>query len=110
VEGRRVAAGNARLLAREDVRLDGLAPRAAELAGQGRTTVQVAIDGRAAGVIAIADAPRPTSKDAIAALAELGVRAVMLTGDSHATAQRVAAELGIDEVIAEVLPAGKAAR
>jgi P-type Cu2+ transporter len=108
VEGRRVAAGNARLLAREDVRLDGLAPRAAELAGQGRTTVQVAIDGRAAGVIAIADAPRPTSKDAIAALAELGVRAVMLTGDSHATAQRVAAELGIDEVIAEVLPAGKA--
>src|SRR6516165_1420319 len=108
VEGRRVAAGNARLLAREDVRLDGLAQRAAELAGQGRTTVQVAIGRRAAGVIAIADAPRPTSKDAIAALAGLGVRAVMLTGDGQATAQRVAAELGIGEVIAEVLPGDKA--
>jgi Cu2+-exporting ATPase len=108
VEGRRVAAGNARLLAREDVSLDRLAQRAAELAGQGRTTVQVAIDGHAAGVIAIADAPRQTSKGAIAALRELGVRAVMLTGDGQATAQRVAAELGIDEVIAEVLPGDKA--
>ena len=106
--GRRVAAGNARLLAREDVRLDGLAQRAAELAGQGRTTVQVAIDGRAAGVIAIADAPRETSKAAVAALRELGVRSVMLTGDGRATAERVAADIGIDEVIAEVLPADKA--
>ena len=110
VEGRRVAAGNARLLARENVSLDGLAPRAAELAGQGRTTVQVAIDGRAAGVVAVADAPRETSKDAVAALRELGVRPVMLTGDSHATAERVAAEIGIDEVIAEVLPGEKAGK
>jgi Cu2+-exporting ATPase len=108
VEGRRVAAGNARLLAREEVSLDALAQRAAELAGQGRTTVQVAIDGRAAGVIAVADAPRQTSRDAIAALGELGVRAVMLTGDGQATAQRVAAEIGIDDVIAEVLPGDKA--
>ena len=67
----------------QDVSLDGLAQRAAELAGQGRTPVLVAIDRRAAGVIAIADAPRQTSTDAIAALAELGVRAVMLTGDSR---------------------------
>src|SRR5262249_24219105 len=110
VEVRRLAVGNARLLAREGVSLDGLAQRAAELAGQGRTTVQVAVDGHAVGVIAIADAPRETSKDAIAALAELGVRAVMLTGDSHATAQRVAAEIGIDDVIAEVLPGGTAGK
>jgi len=110
VEGTRVAVGNVRLLAREGVSLDGLAQRAAELAGQGRTTVQVALDGRAAGVIAIADAPRETSEDAIAALRELGVRAVMLTGDSQATAQRVAAEIGIAEVIAEVLPGRKAAK
>jgi len=61
-------------------------------------------------VIAIADAPRETSKDAVAALRKLGVRAVMLTGDSHATAQRVAAEIGIDEVIAEVLPSDKAGK
>jgi P-type Cu2+ transporter len=110
VEGKRLAIGNARLLARAGVSLDGLAQRAAELAGEGRTTVLVALDGHAAGVIAIADAPRETSKDAIAALRELGVRAVMLTGDSRATARRVAAEIGIEEVIAEVLPGDKAAK
>ncbi len=112
VEGRRLAVGNARLLVRAGVGPDEdeLAQRAAELAGEGRTTVQVALDGHAAGVIAIADAPRETSTDAVAALAELGVRAVMLTGDSQVTARRVAAEIGIDEVIAEVLPGDKAAR
>jgi Cu2+-exporting ATPase len=110
VGGKRLAVGNARLFAREHVRLDGLAQRASELAGEGRTTVQVAIDGRAAGVIAIADAPRETSERTVAALRELGVRAVMLTGDSRVTAERVAAEIGIEEVIAEVLPADKAGK
>ena len=110
VEGKRLAIGNARLLAREHVRLDGLAGRADELAGQGRTTVQVAIDGRAAGVIAIADAVRDTSRAAVDQLREIGVRAVMLTGDGRATAQRVATELGIEEVIAEVLPGDKASK
>ncbi|MGB0093688.1 MAG: HAD-IC family P-type ATPase, partial [Solirubrobacteraceae bacterium] len=76
----------------------------------GRTTVQVALDGTAAGIIAIADSPRDTAKAAVTALSELGVRAVMLTGDSHATAERVAAEVGIKDVIAEVLPQDKAAR
>ena len=110
VEGKRVAVGNARLLEREHISLDGLAERAAQLAGQGRTTVQVGLDGRAAGVIAIADAPRQTSKDAVAALRQLGIRAVMLTGDSRATAERAAAQIGIEEVIAEVLPGDKAAK
>jgi Cu2+-exporting ATPase len=110
VEGHGLAVGNARLLERERVSLDGLVERAAQLAGQGRTTVQVAIDGRAAGVIAIADAPRESAKAAVAALREIGVRAVMLTGDSQATAERVAAEVGIEEVIAEVLPQDKAAK
>jgi Cu2+-exporting ATPase len=110
VEGKRLAVGNTRLLEREQVTLDGLADRAAQLAGQGRTTVQVALDGQAAGVIAIADAPRATAKAAVAALRELGVRAVMLTGDSQATAERVAAEVGIEEVIAEVLPQDKSAK
>ena len=110
VEGHRVAVGNARLLEREHVSLDGLAERAKTLAGQGRTTVQIAVDGTAAGIIAIADSPRDTAKAAVTALRELGVRAVMLTGDSHATAERVAAEVGIDDVIAEVLPQDKAAR
>jgi Cu2+-exporting ATPase len=110
VEGRRLAIGNARLLAREGVALDGLAARAAELAGEGRTTVQVAIDGRAAAVVAIADAPRDTAVEAVRALKELGVRPVMLSGDARTTAERVAAEVGIEEVIAEVLPADKAAK
>jgi Cu2+-exporting ATPase len=111
VEGRQVAVGNARLLDREGVSPDGrqgLAARAAELAGEGRTTVRVAIDGRAAAVIAIADAPRETAAAAIAALKDLGVRPVMLSGDARATAQRIAAQIGIEEVIAEVLPAEKA--
>ena len=110
VEGKRVVIGNARMLAREGVELDGLQPQAEQLAGEGRTTVLVAVDGRPAAVIAIADAPRETSRDAIQALKDLGVRPVMLSGDARATAERVAKELGIEEVIAEVLPADKAAK
>jgi P-type Cu2+ transporter len=102
--------GNARLLERERIPLDGLAARASELAGQGQTVVHVGIDGQAAALISIADTPRETAADAVAALNEIGVQAVMLTGDNQATAKRIAAEVGINEVIAEVLPAEKAAR
>jgi Cu2+-exporting ATPase len=108
VEGHRIALGNARLLEREKVSLDGLTERAQELAGEGRTVVHVARDGKAAGLMAIADAPRDTGAQAITALKELGVRPVMLTGDNRQTAERIARELGIEEVIAEVLPEDKA--
>jgi Cu2+-exporting ATPase len=110
VDGRRLAVGNTRLLEREGIARDGLAARSQEIAGQGRTSVLVGIDGKAAALIAIADAPRETAAEAVSALRELGVRPVMLSGDSRATAQRVADELGIEEVIAEVLPADKAAK
>jgi Cu2+-exporting ATPase len=110
VEGRRVLVGNRRLLEREHVSMDGIAVQADEMAGAGRTVVHVAVDGRAAGLIAIADAPRETASGAIAALKDLGVRPVMLTGDNGHTAERIAAELGIDDVLAEVLPADKAAK
>jgi P-type Cu2+ transporter len=110
VEGHRVALGNARLLEREHVSLDGLAERAQQLAGEGRTVVHVARDGKAAGLVAIADAPRETAAEAITALREIGMRPVMLTGDNRRTAERIARELGIDEVIAEVLPEDKAQR
>ena len=70
----------------------------------------VAVDGRPAGLIALADAPRPTAAAAVAALHELGVEVVMLTGDNEATARRIADQLGIDTVIAEVLPGDKAAQ
>ena len=110
VDGHRLAVGNPRLLEREHIPEDGLAAKRVELAGQGRTTVQVAIDGKPAAVIAVADAPRGTSAQAIAALREQGISAVMLSGDARPTAERVAAELGIGEVIAEVAPAEKAAK
>jgi P-type Cu2+ transporter len=110
VHGRQLAIGNRRLLEREGVALDGLAERAEAIAGAGRTAVHVAVDGRAAGVIALADAPRETARDAVVVLRELGIRPVMLTGDNRQTAERIAAEVGIDEVIAEVLPGEKAAK
>ena len=110
VNGRRVLVGNRRLLEREHVSLDGLAARAEEMAGAGRTVVHVVVEGRAAGLIAIADAPQETASEAIAALKELGIRTVMLTGDNTQTAERIAAELGIEEVLAEVLPADKAGK
>ena len=109
VEGHAIAIGNTRLLEREKVPLDGLAHDAAALADEGRTIVTVAIDGKAAGLLAIADEPRPSARQAVAELKQLGIRPVMLTGDNAATAKRIAADVGIDEVIAEVLPADKAA-
>ncbi len=108
VEGHRVAVGNARLMDREKVGLDGLASKRDEMSAEGRTVVVVAVDGRAAAVIGISDAPRPTAKMAIDALQDQGVDVVMLTGDNRATAERIARELGIREVLAEVLPADKA--
>jgi P-type Cu2+ transporter len=110
VSGRRVLVGNLKLLANEGVELGSLAHRRDELAGSGRTAVAVAIDGRAAGVIALADAARETSPAAVRALHEAGVEVVMLSGDNEATARRIADQLGIDTVIAEVLPGDKAAK
>jgi P-type Cu2+ transporter len=110
VDGRRVAIGNRRLMEQERVDLGTLAATQDELAAGGRTAVIVAVDGHASGLLAIADAPRPTSRATVEALHEAGVEVVMLTGDNEATAQRIADELGIDTVIAEVLPGDKAAK
>jgi Cu2+-exporting ATPase len=108
VEGHRLAIGNARLVEREQASLDGLSEQVQQLAGEGRTVVHVVRDGKAIGVVAIADAARETAAEAIAALKEIGIRPVMLTGDNRQTAERIARELGVDEVIAEVLPQDKA--
>jgi P-type Cu2+ transporter len=109
VTGRRVAVGSSRLMETDGVSLDGLEARRAEVAAVGRTAVIVAVDGKAVAVLGIADAPRPTSHAAVDALHDLDAEVVMLTGDNHATAERIAGNLGIDTVIAEVLPADKAA-
>lgn len=110
VDGHRVLVGNRKLLANEGVDLGRLAAVRDELAGTGRTAVLVAVDGLAAGVIALADAARPTAAPAVAALHEAGIEVVMLTGDNEATARRIAGQLGIDTVIAEVLPGDKSAK
>jgi len=110
VDGRRVAVGNRTLMAEQGVEMGSLMDRRDELAASGRTAVLVAVDGRGAAVIALADAVRETSADAVDALRELGAEVVMLSGDNRATARRIADQLGIDTVIAEVLPGDKAAR
>ncbi|MFN8215115.1 MAG: heavy metal translocating P-type ATPase [Solirubrobacterales bacterium] len=110
VDGRTVAVGNRRLMEADGVELGALAARREELAAGGRTAVLAAVDGRAVGVIGIADAPRDSSRAAVAALHAASVEVVMLTGDNEATAKRIAADLGIDAVIAEVLPGEKAAK
>ncbi len=107
VDGHRVAVGNRRLMEQESVSLNGAADRAEELQGAGRTAVFVGVDGQAAGLLALADAPRESAGSAVSALRAAGVDVVMLTGDNRATAERVAAELGIERVIAEVRPGDK---
>jgi Cu2+-exporting ATPase len=109
VDGHRVVVGNGRLMTTEDTELGPLAKERDRLAAGGRTAVFAAIDGRVAAIIAMADEPRPTAAAAVKALHDLGVEVVMLTGDNQATADRIAAQLGIDTVIAEVLPSDKAA-
>ncbi|GGU26891.1 heavy metal translocating P-type ATPase [Lentzea flava] len=103
-----VLVGRERLLAEWSVRLDsGLAEAKKAAEDQGRTAVIVAWDGKARGVLVVADTVKPTSVEAIQGLRALGLRPVLLTGDNEAAARTVAREVGIDEVIAEVLPADK---
>jgi Cu+-exporting ATPase len=109
VAGRRVALGNRRLLEELGVEPLALAARAEALRADGQTAMFVAIDGRPAGLVAVADPIKQTAPEAIRRLHAEGLRIVMLTGDGRTTAEAVAKRLGIDEVIAEVLPDEKAA-
>jgi Cu+-exporting ATPase len=109
VDGRAVVVGRPSLLAEWSVELPAVLGEAiADAQSHGHTAVAAAWDGVARAVFVVADTPKPTSRAAIAELRSLGLRPVLLTGDSEATAWTVAAELGIDDVVAEVLPAEKA--
>ncbi len=108
VGGRRVLIGNKKLMEREGVKLDGLEERVSALASDAKTAMYVAVDGRAAGLVAVADTIRESARKAVVALHEMGVETVMLTGDNLSTAQAIARQLGMDTVIAEVLPEDKA--
>jgi Cu+-exporting ATPase len=105
---RRVAVGNQRLMDRLAVDVSESARDVATERAAGATAVYVAVDGRAAGLIVVADAIKATTPEAIAALRQAGIEVVMLTGDDAGTAKAVGAILGVDNVIADVLPQDKA--
>jgi Cu+-exporting ATPase len=109
VEGRRIVIGNARFLEEKGIDVGALKGAAETLRGEGATAIFVGVDGRAAGVVAIADPLKASTPAALEALKADGIRVVMLTGDNRTTADAIARRLGIDEVEAEVLPDQKSA-
>jgi Cu+-exporting ATPase len=108
VEGRTVLIGNRRLMRERGVDTSALEPEMERLAGEGRTPVLVAVDGKAAGVVAVADPVKEGSAAAVAALRRMGLQVAMITGDNRRTAEAVARQVGIERVMAEVLPEQKA--
>ena len=108
-EGQAALAGNARMMQAKGVELGSLAARADELAAQGKTPLFFAWGRQLVGLIALADTVKPTSAAAIAELRAMGIRTVMLTGDNERTAAAIQRQVGVDEVVAGVLPQGKEA-
>jgi Cu+-exporting ATPase len=116
VEGRRLTLGNLKMMRREKVALDdpsagsgqSLETKAVQLADDGKTPMYVAVDGQAAGIIAVADTVKEDSAEAIASLRQMGIEVVMITGDNRRTAEAIARQVGVDRVLAEVLPEDKA--
>ncbi|QDY85248.1 copper-translocating P-type ATPase [Paenibacillus polymyxa] len=109
VEGRQVLVGTRRLMSREAIAIDdSVEQQMNELEGAGKTAMLVAVDGSYAGLVAVADTIKETSREAVARLRAMNIEVIMITGDNERTAQAVAAEAGIERVLAEVLPEGKA--
>ncbi|HRQ39654.1 MAG TPA: heavy metal translocating P-type ATPase [Chloroflexota bacterium] len=110
VDGRAILLGNLRLMQQENVALDGLEAKAADLQNQARTAMWLAVDGQASALIGVADTIKDGSKEAVAQMRELGLTVVMITGDNEATAKAIADEAGLDRYLADVLPGDKAAK
>jgi Cu2+-exporting ATPase len=108
MHGARVLIGNRKLMEREGVDVTALEDAASRLSGEGKTAMFAAVNGKAAGVVAVADKVRESARNAVKDLQAIGVKSVMLTGDNRRTAEAVAKQLGMDTVIAEVLPQDKA--
>ncbi len=108
VDGHDVLIGNSSLLTEHGVVLDGLESKSAQLADEGKTAMFAAVDGSAAGIIAVADTLKPNSRAAVEALKKLGIKVYMLTGDNPRTAAAIAKQVGIDDYFAGVLPSQKA--
>lgn len=108
VDGRRLLLGNLKLMRDRSIAVDGFEEQAARLAGEGKTPMYAAVDGRFAGLIAVADEIKPESGEAVEAMRREGLEIVMMTGDNRRTAEAVARSVGITRVLADVLPEGKA--
>jgi len=109
VEGHQVLVGTPALMAGRSVHLDGLEGVARRLHAEAKTAMWVAVDGEVVGIIAVADTVKPGSREAVAEMRRLGLQVVMMTGDNRETAEAIAREVGVDRVLAEVLPGDKAA-
>ena len=108
LNGRHILLGNRRLMADKGVAMDSLLPEAERLEHQGKTAMFVAVNGKGAGIVAVADTLKETSAQAVQELHRMGIRVGMITGDNLRTAQAIAKQVGIDRVLAEVLPEDKA--
>ena len=109
VEGHQVVLGNLKMMNEHNIDLNGLETEAEKLQAHPKSVIWVAIDGKAAGLIAVVDTIKPGSKEAIAQMHRLGLQVVMVTGDNRATAESIGNALGIDRILAEILPEDKAA-
>ncbi|HEX9333406.1 MAG TPA: heavy metal translocating P-type ATPase, partial [Anaerolineales bacterium] len=109
VGGRNVAIGNARMMRAHNWSLNGLEPEVTRLQSEAKTVMLVAMDGKVEGAIAVADTLKEGSKEAIDELHRMGLKVAMITGDNQKTAEAIAKQVGVDEVLAEVLPEGKSA-
>jgi P-type Cu+ transporter len=108
VENQEILLGNLRLMEERGIPLGDLAQHAEDLSAGGKTPMFLAVDGKAAGVIAVADTLKESSRPAIDALRRMGIEVIMMTGDNRRTAEAIAREVGVDRVLAEVLPQDKA--
>ncbi len=108
IAGRRVTVGNLRMMQTRGIAVDGLGEVASQLQSEAKTAMFVAVDDRAVGVIAVADPVKEGSTDAVRELRRMGITLAMITGDNPATANAIAREVGVDLVLADVLPEGKA--
>ena len=109
VEGHQVALGNLKMMSERKVDLNSLEIEAEKLQTQAKSAIWIAVDGKAAGLIAVADTIKPGSKEAIDQMHHLGLQVVMVTGDNRTTAENIGNALGIDQILAEILPGDKAA-
>ena len=110
VDGMQILVGNQRMVAESGMSMNGLGPEVERLQSEGKTAMLIAVEGRVAGIIAVADTVKQNSRIAISELQSMGLEVIMITGDNQATAEAIAKEVGVDQVFAEVMPGDKAAQ